>query len=74
MSRRADTKRRSYGVRLARGDRVELTEHVGAVGRAGERGTVVSEPNAGFRGIEAYLDMDGSGRLTLVSTGKLRRI
>lgn len=74
----AENKRRSYRNRLKAGDRVEfLTGVVRATSRArgGDRGTVICENNAGFRGIEAQVILDISGALVShVSTGILRKL
>lgn len=74
----AEVKKRSYRNRLKAGDRVEfLTGVVRADSRArgGDRGTVISESNAGFRGIEAQVVLDISGALVShVSTGLLRKL
>lgn len=75
----AENKKRSYRNRVKAGDRVEFLTNVDRkpVGRvrAGHQGTVVSENNAGFRGIEAQIRLDGSGALVShVSTGILRKM
>ena len=74
----AENKRRSYRNRLKAGDRVEfLTGVVRATSRArgGDRGTVICENNAGFRGIEAQVMLDATGALVShVATGILRKL
>ena len=74
----AENKRRSYRNRLKAGDRVEfLTGVVRATSRTrgGDRGTVICENNAGFRGIEAQVMLDATGALVShVSTGILRKL
>ena len=80
----AEAKKRSYRNRLKAGDRVEfLTGVVRSTGRArrGDTGTVISEYNSGFRGIEASIRLDGNGTplsegplLSQVSTGLLRKL
>lgn len=83
------TRDHSYRVRLSRGDRVRFTKatRIGwCVGKrtpgwewehrtaqVGEEATVVSESNAGFRGIEAALRMDTGERVSSVSTGVLEK-
>lgn len=74
----AENKKRSYRNRLKAGDRVEfLTGIVRATSRARayDKGTVIFENNAGFRGIEAQVMLDRTGALVShVSTGILRKL
>jgi hypothetical protein len=81
-----DARDHSYSVRLKRGDRVRFAHDVSrqAFGisperwpadqgiEAGTEATVLSESNAGFRGIEAMLELDTGEWLTSVSTGHLQ--
>lgn len=77
-------KSRSYDVRVGRGDEVELleplTRTIDSQGSTvfkdyprGTRGVVLSESNAGFRGIEAaFTVLEDGHTFHHVSTGKLR--
>ena len=64
---------RSYRNRLQRGDRVLLIEdcYRGSPLKAGMEGTVLSESNAGFRGIEASVRFDSGQTAHSISTGIL---
>lgn len=74
----AEAKKRSYRNRLKAGDRVEFLTSVvrtpASRVRAGHQGTVISESNAGFRGIEAQIRADNGSLLSHVSTGLLRKL
>lgn len=74
----AENKKRSYRNRLKAGDRVEFLTSVvrtpASRVRAGHQGTVISETNAGFRGIEAQVRADNGSLLSHVSTGLLRKL
>jgi hypothetical protein len=54
-----DIKSRSYQVRedIAPATRVRVTHDHGRV-LAGQTGTIINYSNAGFRGIEAYVELD----------------
>lgn len=79
---------RSYDVRVRPGDRVRLLHDVRNYRNtipAGSLGTALNESNAGFRGIEAYVEFDnylppkqdwmsGQPSGVTVSTGKLEII
>lgn len=83
-----DARDRSYAVRLSRGARVRFTVDVGRTSfgvdpqrwpqgqgiKAGTEATVLSESNAGFRGIEAMLELDTGEWLIGVSTGYLETV
>lgn len=69
----AETRNRSYKVRVKRHDRVAFIQnHAGFP--EGTTAVVISESNAGFRGIEAYVAVEETGQRVHVSTGKLEII
>jgi hypothetical protein len=80
-----DNRDHSYNVRVSRGDRVRFNQPTRCgvlidserwqyrhfTAQPGDEATVLSESNAGFRGIEASLVFDNGDRVHSVSTGRL---